>query len=353
MELFVEQLWPRRWSLYDIILFRPNDRDLRSAWHCVHHQSNHPVQWAPSRCRPRFIERWTDVHLSLTRTNTNPTFIFASYPTAAPCSINPEDCELLWKSWTTHYSAMTSRQDGLLDPPCSTREVSQSYSTNAAGGVCDNCLIIGHKIRLLYWPVLTKFGSGDLCNKTAETITASPTGDGPNQSITEGLTITRPSVDISVGGFSCVDKCGTAVAHTIIPVAPKDALSVNGARALFTHKPFNFADLNYECLSEPDAIYAITRADQNDCYQEVPASAYFGYANAAGVDWYMPKAFANSTIWPNCQPQVLPPKMMTEAIRSLWGDDCYIHPDGTWDPPVALGQVGSIPLPEDGPGAPT
>ena len=177
---------------------------------------------------------------------------------------------------------------------------------------------------------------------------------GPNQSIIEGLTITRPSVDISVGGFSRVDKCGTTVAHTIIPVAPKDVSSVNGARALFTHKPFNFADLNYKCLSEPDAIYAITRADQNDCYQEVPASAYFfGYANAAGVDWCMPNAFANSTIWPNYQPQVLPPEMMTEAIRSLWGDDCYIHPDGTWDPPVALGQVGSILLPEDGPGAPT
>lgn len=205
-----------------------------------------------------------------TWTNTNPTFVFATYPTPAPCSISPEDCKLLHSSWTSHWNAMTRglQSNGLLDPPCTTRSSSYSYSTNSNGDVCDNCQIIGSKIRLLYWPVVTRAGFGNLCNKTAETISATPTGDGPNTFETLGITITSPSVAVSIAGLSRVDKCGTTIADTIIPVLPEDVSSVDGARALFTHMPFNFANLNYKCLSDPDVIY-FTTSDRTDCYQQV------------------------------------------------------------------------------------
>ena len=290
-----------------------------------------------------------------TWTNTNPTFIFASYPTPAPCSINPEDCILLYSSWTSHYHAMTKGPHfgGLLDPPCTTKTSSYSYSTNSNGEVCNNCQVIGSKIRLLYWPVTTKAGSGNLCSMAAETLTAKPSGNGPNTFVTQDITITSPTVAVSIGGLSRVDQCGTTVQDTIIPVLPADVSSVEGARALFTHRPFNFANLNYRCMSNPGAIY-ITTSGRDDCYQEVPASAYFyGYANAAGADWWSPEAFANSTIWNNYQPQVLPPNTLTAAIQSLWGSDCNIHPDGVWDPPIALGHETSFPLPKDGLGSPT
>jgi hypothetical protein len=281
-----------------------------------------------------------------TWTNTNPTFVFASYPTPKPCSISPGDCKLLYSSWTSRYNTMTKNDhsEGLLDPPCTTPVSSLSYSTEN-GHVCDNCQLIGSKIRLLYWPVITKAGSGNLCNKTAETISATPTGDGPNTFATLGITLTSPTVAVSIGGLSRVDQCGTTVANTIIPVLPQDVSSVEGARALFTHMPFNFANLNYKCLSDLDTIYFAT-SNRTDCYQEVPASAYFyGEANAAGEEWWSPKIFANSTIWPNYQPQVLPPNTLTAAIRSIWGSSCNIHPDGVWDPPIALGTQKSIPLP--------
>ena len=294
------------------------------------------VSYGPSETR-KYETTWT---------NTNPTFVFASYTTPAPCSLGSDDCKLLYSSWTSHYNAMTKGPhfNGLLDPPCTSAVSNFSYSTEN-GHVCDNCQLIGSKIRLLYWPVTTNAGSGNLCNKAAETISATPTADRPNTFATLGITLTSPTVAVSIGGLSRVDQCGTTVAITIIPVLPEDVSSVEGARALFTHRPFNFANLNYKCLSDPDVIYFAT-SDRTDCYQEVPASAYFyGLANAAGLGWWSPKVFANSTIWPNYQPQVLPPNTLTAAIRSIWGNNCNIHPDGVWDPPIALGTQKSIPLP--------
>lgn len=280
----------------------------------------------------------------------------APYPTPKPCSIGPDDCALLYSSWTSHWHSLTQASpnynQGLLNPPCETsRRPEPTYSTNAKGEQCDNCQIAGHQIRLLYWPVTTAKG-GDLCSNKAQTVTSTTTGP-PRSFVTDGITITSPTIGISISGLSRVDDCGTTIDHTIIPVLPEDVSSVQGARALFTHRAFNFADLNYKCLDAPDLDF-VTTGTRTDCYREVPASDYFfGYANAAGVDWAQPGAFANRTIWPNYQPQVLPPNTLTEAIRSLWGADCNIHPDGIWDPPIALQQEKSFPLPECGPGAQT
>ncbi|EME41929.1 hypothetical protein DOTSEDRAFT_74090 [Dothistroma septosporum NZE10] len=263
-----------------------------------------------------------------------------------PCSIGPQDCQLLWSSWTSAYQTATTAAGfaGLLSPPCTTSRQSFSYSTNLAGRTCDNCLVAGSKARLLYWPITTIPGSGDLCNRTAITIPGTPTADGPNTFVTAGVTITSPTVAVSIAGLSRVDGCGTTIATTILPVNPEEVQSVRGNRALFNHLPFNFADLNWRC---PDGEY-LTDTGHHNCYQEVPAAAYFdGTENwvgldAMGVNWQTQK---NLTIWNDYHPQLLPPKTMSDEIQSIWGNNCYIHPDGIWDPPIALQQAQSIELP--------
>lgn len=198
----------------------------------------------------------------------------------------------------------------------------------------------------MFWPVTTGRG-GDLCNSPGSTITASPTGP-PNSFVTEGITITSPTVAISLGFMSRVDGCGTTINHTIIPVHPDQVTSVRGFRALFEHHQFNFADLNYFCMDSNKTMATIPEGEGDSCYQQVPADAYFGGLNNAAVLDQAP--FRNltkeqMTIWDDYQPQLLPPATLTVAIASLWGNDCNIHPDGVWDPPIALTPEAAIVVP--------
>ncbi|UJO19778.1 uncharacterized protein CLAFUR5_10280 [Fulvia fulva] len=271
-----------------------------------------------------------------------------------PCSIGPNDCALLYSSWTRRYSQVSTQSGfaGLLNPPCTTSTPSMSYSTNSAGKECNNCQVAGSKARLLYWPITTVPGSGNLCNKTAITIPGTRTADGPNTFVTAGVTITSPTIGVSIASLSRVDGCGSTIATTIIPVNPEEISSVRGNRAMFTHMPFNFADLNWHC---PDGEY-VTDDGHHNCYQEVPAAAYFeGTSNWVGldamnVDWRTQK---NLTIWNDYHPQLLPPETMMEAVHSIWGKGCNIHPDGIWDPPIALQEATSVVVPTNPYAVPT
>lgn len=155
--------------------------------------------------------------------------------------------------------------------------------------------------------------------------------------------------------MSRVDGCGTTINHTIIPVRPEEVTSVRGFRALFSHHRFNFADLDYYCMDTNTTNATIADGLGDSCYQQVPADVYFGGLNNAVVLDQAP--FRNltkeqMTIWDDYQPQLLPPRTMTEAITSLWGNDCIIHPDGIWDPPIALTPQKSIVVPTK-PGGPS
>lgn len=274
-----------------------------------------------------------------------------AYPTPPPCSIQPSDCKILSKSYEKSLSSALSKF-GFADgqgPLCTTApssSYSYSYSVNTRGQTCDNCMIAASTARVMFWPVTTAAG-GDLCNKTGSTITASPTGP-PNSFVTEGITITSPTVAVSLGYMSRVDGCGTTIDHTIIPVHPDQVSSVRGFRALFSHHRFNFADLNYFCMSTNTTNATIAEGKGDSCYQQVPADAYFGGLNNAVVLDQAPfrnLSKAQMTIWDDYQPQLLPPQTMTDAITSLWGDDCIIHPDGVWDPPIALTPEASLVVP--------
>lgn len=284
---------------------------------------------------------WTN-----TITETDPNF---AYPTPPPCSIQPDDCKTLSSSYNSWLSSQLKKYGMATGagPLCTvTPSSSYSFSSNSRGQTCDNCLIAASTARVMFWPVTTASG-GNLCNKTASTITASPTGP-PNSFVTEGITITSPSVAVSIGYMSRVDGCGVTINHTIIPVHPDQVSTVRGYRALFSHHRFNFADLNYWCGDTNTTNATIADGQGDSCYQQVPAAAYFGGLNNAVVYAQAPfrnMSKADMTIWDDYQPQLLPPETMTEAIASIWGPNCYIHPDGVWDPPIALTPEASLIVP--------
>jgi len=290
-------------------------------------------------------EAWTNTYTTLV-----PNY---AYPTATPCSIQPDDCQSLSSS----FDALVSQQGQVTIPPplCNiSTGPAPTYSTGPNNQTCDNCLILAHTARLMYWPVT--IAPGNLCKHRGSTITPSPTGSAPNVFVTEGMTITSPSVAISFAQISRADGCGPTIGHTIIPVKPEQVTSVRGYRALFQHEQFNFADLNYHCVSTNSTNYTLADGVGNDCYQEVPAAAYFGgLNNAAVLNQYVFRTMSKwqSTIYNNYQPQILLPNTMTKAITSIWGTSCLVHPDGVWDPPIALTPQAAIELPSYGPGETT
>ncbi|KAH0343713.1 hypothetical protein KCU83_g8687, partial [Aureobasidium melanogenum] len=76
----------------------------------------------------------------------------------------------------------------------------------------------------------------------------------------------------------------------------------------------------------------------NDCYQQVPAAAYFSGESAFGWDEYYPTAVGPPlTIGPDYRPYILPPASMTDWANSIFStSECEIQVDGVWDPPRAL-----------------
>ena len=320
-------------------------------------------------------------------TNTYTTEVHATtYPSPMPCSINPSECQLLYDSvydfigtaattasypafpqctTTTSYvapsacksswsaydaafssyhsiTASTASYPTVTQPECP-NPTTKPYTTDGSGQTCDGCQVIGDHARLLYWPITTEPIAGDLCNETAKTVPGTPTGEGPNTFVTGDLTITSPTVAISWAGLRRIDGCGSTVANTIIPVKPEEVASVRGYHALFEHYGFNFADLNYKCLSSNETVYGVPDPVPDDCYQEVPAAAYFGGLNWAGEHFVL--NMSAQTIYDDYRPQILPPDTMIGMMNSIWGsggDSCTFHPDGIWDPPRALTEAQSV-----------
>ncbi|KAK3659720.1 hypothetical protein LTR56_001083 [Elasticomyces elasticus] len=267
-----------------------------------------------------------------------------TYPGPSPtCTVAPDDCDLLWSSWSSGYSLVESATIAYsypLAPACTFAGLEPT---------CDACQIVAASARLLYWPVTTVPGTGDLCNKTAKTITATPTGP-PRTFVTSGITITSPTVGVSFGGMSRIDGCGTTIKDTIIPVRPEEIATVRGYHSFFSHWQFNFADLNYICTS--NASSEIPMEERDDCYLAVPANAYLAGTQEAMDSILQQQLNESLTIWPDYHPQLLPPETMLPMISSIWAtnhDQCSINPLGVWDPPVALQEQASV----DGPSGPS
>ncbi|KAI5270657.1 hypothetical protein E4T47_05993 [Aureobasidium subglaciale] len=257
----------------------------------------------------------------------------------APCTIQQPDCQALYDSNNTFVQSQGT-------PICSfssTSTSSKSFPTGPKGYACSYCNIVASTARLLYWPVRTIDGSGDLCNSTAQTQGLPRTGDGPNTFVADGVTITSPSVGISLVGVSRQDGCGITVASTVVALHATDVVSVRGARALYSHYPFQYQDLNYKCRSRDNTTTWIQDFPGDGCYQEVPAEAYFSGESAFVWHEYYPTAYDTAlTIGPDYRPYILPPSSMTEWANEVYSTDCYIQVDGVWDPPYALVQGTTI-----------
>lgn len=193
------------------------------------------------------------------------------FPTPqAPCTISDEDCQALYnKNSSLVYASYT--------PICNITSTSPlpTYSTDSAGQSCSLCYVKANSAQLLYWPVRTVDGSGNLCNSSIRTLGLARTGDGPNTFVTGGVTITSPSVGIYLASVSRADGCYTTLTSTIVVVPPSEVSSARGVRALYQSEPFQYQDLNYKCQPANSSIYWIQNEPGNDCYQQVPAVAYF------------------------------------------------------------------------------
>lgn len=208
----------------------------------------------------------------------------ATFSTPTPCSVNPAVCQSIY-ALNSSYVTLPSPMYGDLCVYSTSQ--TQTLSTNSLGLPCDDCYIVASAARLLYWPVRTQSitGNDNLCNATSiKILTGTPTGTGPNTYVTEGVTITSPSVGIWLGGVSRGDGCFATVSSTILVVPSSEVTSVRGARALFTMEPFAYQDLNYRCQAAGSDQYIIQDEPGDDCYQEVPATAYFG-DRIAFDDW--------------------------------------------------------------------
>ncbi|KAI5203008.1 hypothetical protein AUEXF2481DRAFT_44107 [Aureobasidium subglaciale EXF-2481] len=257
----------------------------------------------------------------------------------APCTIQQPDCQALYDLNNT----LVQSQGTPICSFSSTSTSSKSFPTGPKGYACSYCNIVASTARLLYWPVRTLDGNGDLCNSTAQTQGLPRTGDGPNTFVADGVTITSPSVGVSLMGVSRADGCGVTVASTVVALHATDLVSIRGARALFSYYPFRFQDLNYKCRSRDNTTTWIQDYPGDGCYQEVPAEAYFSGESAFVWHEYYPTAYDTAlTIGPDYRPYILPPSSMTEWANEVYSTDCYIQVDGVWDPPYALVQATTI-----------
>lgn len=197
---------------------------------------------------------------------------------------------------------------------------------------------------MIYWPVRTPSGSDNLCNTNISTIPVSA-GKTPRSAVYEGLTITSPTVAMSLSSIEA--GCGTTIDSTIILVPPEQVTSIIGVRAEFGDFPFEFANLNWRCQAPGSTNYTIEDSGGDDCYQEVPALAYMdGPINFDVDDIAMggPCFESNTTqivIANDYTPAVVLPSVFYPVITSLWGPYCQPWINGVWDPPVALTPVAS------------
>jgi hypothetical protein len=177
---------------------------------------------------------------------------------------------------------------------------------------------------------------------TIETIPGTRTGEGPNTFVTGTLTITSPTVGMVLRTISRNGGCGPTIDSTIITLPPEAVSSQRGARVLFQHHQFNFADLNWVCPSGNDGNYVTQHISTSpDCYQDVQALAYFSYAGrwdsftalatsyVNGSASFATAAVQSLVIMNDFFPQVLPDtQLMASWATSIWGEGVLWMPEG-------------------------
>jgi hypothetical protein len=156
------------------------------------------------------------------------------------CSINESDCSLLETVYTSSLSAWSANHS--LHYPKDVQCTTTPYDPCAG-----QCGMTAGNARLLYWPVTTT--NGDFCAQNGTTVTATPTGDGPNTVVFEGTTLTSPTVYMSlqmIGAEVVLQEtasCGPTYNNVLVPMQPSELSSRTGYQN-FGVASFNLANLN-------------------------------------------------------------------------------------------------------------
>ncbi|KAK5113120.1 hypothetical protein LTR62_003699 [Meristemomyces frigidus] len=234
------------------------------------------------------------------------------YPSPSPtCSIGTRDCNKLYQD---HLLAPVY---SIYTPLCST---AASYKPS-----CGECTVFANGMQLFYWPVTTVHGN--VCAGNGSTITASPTGKGPNTTIKGNRTYTSGTAYYSFSDlFATVSNgamCGTPEANVELPIFTFDLSTISysptqpspGITLLQSYsQSMNLADLNYP----------------------VPWSAWRGQEACAS------NVSICETISTSYRPDLVIATWLTE-LQDQW-TTCVVSAI-VFDPPVALGQQAVLQLP--------
>ena len=231
------------------------------------------------------------------------------FPTPTPdCTIDPVDCTAM------HYTYTSQSKSGSLRPPsCSltSTAVTNCDAYSAATHSYDLLPAGTAQAALLFWPE-----PGELCGET-EIV---PTPTGPRTFVTSGITLTSPTIGLSLANVHRNDGCGPTVTATVVPLAPDQVQSINNN---FTESAFNFANLNTRCVPDNPQL----------CYTLVPWPVY-GEA---------PGCFNEScsTIGVSYSPQIQLPDIITGLAAEF--EECSLG--YAFDPPTALTSATAVATP--------
>ncbi|KAF2232791.1 hypothetical protein EV356DRAFT_534306 [Viridothelium virens] len=238
--------------------------------------------------------------------------IHDSYPICQQAIVKPQVCSAMQYEYTGTQSGLS------LGPGCTAN--------------CQQCIVTGKSVELIYWPVKTAPGQ--------KNVTITPTETGLVTATGFGTTFTSPTVYISFDQLWANNHCGrpvgTTIDNKIIPVSASDVSTITNQWGIYQvggepNPPppsvqggqLNFADLNqpYDWSS----------------YLNQPACAcrYFGTDCPC------------STVLRDFKPQlVLPPQV--RALDPAWAS-CEMQWDGVYDPPYALypAEQAAAPSPTD------
>ncbi|KAK5683395.1 hypothetical protein LTS10_004926 [Elasticomyces elasticus] len=219
------------------------------------------------------------------------------YPSSEPsCSINMADCQALYELNNTYVEIPEIGGVYVCDLGNITASPSDAFpsfseetfgqatptptSTASASGACNDCMIVAAEAQILYWPVRTHVGLGQLCESypgpspTYGAVNASISGP-PSTFVTLGVTITSPSVGIALTSVSRKDGCYGTVDTTVIPMDPDSVTSLRGdLGGGYINYPFQYTDLLYNCKGSNGSVYQADGPGE-DCWPIVPSSVYF------------------------------------------------------------------------------
>jgi hypothetical protein len=187
------------------------------------------------------------------------------------CTVDGNDCEKLQSSWTIAHTTETPIPD--FPVPCTTYRACSSVSAGP-------CSLVGSSVKIYYWPTPA---TQPLCSPTNTLLSTSrptleaATSKSPVVKVIDGLTVTSPSIYISIptlyGQFrgaptNLFTGCGSQLTSLTLSIPPSPISTLTrqtrGRRPTYENpKPFALSTLNWP-VSATQICSEITTCKWND-----------------------------------------------------------------------------------------